>query len=295
MLNSLLNDPLFYGSAPGKALRARPLGFVDVGARGGVHPVVAPLAGVTAVLGFEPDVAECARLRAMSGPWAQLEIEPCAIAGECGERSFYVLTRSVNSSLLQPNTAVARRYHIPGFEIAQQITVPTRSLDSILFGGERAGQNWGELIKLDAQGAEMSILEGAQRTLRQRTVAALIETEFLQLYKGQPLFAEIEMSMRHLGFDFFGFRAMSYRSAQLRAGQERLFHADAVFFKSAPPSEREAAILFSCAMLLGYYDLAAETIAILASGDEAEAERLIALTNKYAAGSGQIESDGGKP
>ena len=39
---------------PGARCAPTPLGFVDVGARGGVHPLVEPLARRTAVLGFEP-------------------------------------------------------------------------------------------------------------------------------------------------------------------------------------------------------------------------------------------------
>jgi FkbM family methyltransferase len=256
MFNTLLDDPLF----PAAALHACPLGFIDVGARGGVHPVVAPLAGVTAVMGFEPDAEECERIRAeqICSPWARFEIEPQAVAGEDGRRPFYVLERAVNSSLLKPNAAIVQRYRIPGFEIVRQVDMSTRSLDSVLFG-DRAGQDyWGEFLKLDAQGAELDILQGAQRTLEQRTVAAIIETEFLPLYIGQPLFSDVEMFMREHGFEFFGFKDMSYRSARLRAGNERLVHADAVFFKR-PVSERGLHVLFACAMLLGYYDLAIET------------------------------------
>ena len=39
-LNAISDDPLFKDSAPGRGLAAQPLGFIDVGARGGVHDLV---------------------------------------------------------------------------------------------------------------------------------------------------------------------------------------------------------------------------------------------------------------
>ena len=51
-LDAIAGDPLFSGTAIGRSFGARPLGFVDIGARGGVHDLVAPLASSVAVLGF---------------------------------------------------------------------------------------------------------------------------------------------------------------------------------------------------------------------------------------------------
>ena len=51
--NSLLDNPHFNASAACKNLQNAMLGFIDVGARGGVHDYVLPVAGHTSVLGFE--------------------------------------------------------------------------------------------------------------------------------------------------------------------------------------------------------------------------------------------------
>jgi FkbM family methyltransferase len=306
VINALLNDPLFAGSVPAASLRSTPLGFIDVGARGVIHSVVAPLAGVTAVLGFEPDEAECTRLMSLQPhhPWARFDLDPLALAGTEGEKPFYVLAQPVNSSLLRPSADMARRYRIPGFEIARQILVRTRTLDSILFGDRATEGFWGEFLKLDTQGAELDIMQGAKRTLTERTVAAIVEVEFCPLYENQPMFPEVETYMRQFGFAFFGFRETSYRSAQLRHllkqrganWRERLFHADAIFFKDplAPTkavlSDRAAHVLFACAMLLGYYDFALDVaLETWARGDEAAQVR--ALAEKYAQAPDQVKSD----
>jgi FkbM family methyltransferase len=306
VINALLNDPLFASSAPAASLRSTPLGFIDVGARGVIHSVVAPLAGVTAVLGFEPDEEECTRLMSLHSrhQWARFELERLALAGREGEQPFYVLARPVNSSLLRPSADMAKRYLIPGFEITQQILVRTRTLDAILFGNRVTESYWGEFLKLDTQGAELDIMQGAKRTLSERTVAAIVEVEFCPLYENQPMFSEVETYMRQFGFAFFGFGETSYRSAKLRHllklhganWRERLFHADAIFFKDplAPTkamlSRRAAHVLFACAMLLGYYDFALE-VALQTWARGEEAAQMRALAEKYAQAPDQGGSD----
>jgi FkbM family methyltransferase len=305
MINGLLDDPLFADCAAAAALRAKPLGFVDVGARGGIHTVVEPLAGVTAVLGFEPDADECARMREQhsDSSWAEFDLEPCALAGKAGPHSFHILAQPVNSSLLRPNAAMAKRYRIDGFRIDREVVVDALTLDGVLFGNRGRQDYWGEFLKLDAQGAELDILRGATRTLAERTVAAIVEVELCALYENQPLFSDVEAFMRDSGFTFFGFSAMSYRSGRLRhllgkggpRWRERLIHADAVFFKDplAPDapvlSGRAQHALFACAMLLGYFDLALE-VALESWASGAEAERIQALASKYAQAPNHIHS-----
>jgi FkbM family methyltransferase len=297
MINTLLDDPQFADSAPALALRSKPLGFIDIGARGGIHSVIEPIARATAVLGFEPDEDECVRMRANQHelPWAKFDLEPCALAGSKGPHAFHILARPVNSSLLKPNAALAKRYRIDGFKIDREVIVQAQTLDDVLFSNRSEQDYWGEFIKFDAQGAELDILRGASRTLAERTVAAIIEVEFCTLYENQPLFSEVESFMRESGFTFFGFSAMSYRSGSLRhvigkGGQlwrERLIHADAVFFKDplgegAPkPTIRAQHALFVSAMLLGYYDLALE-VALDSWAIGPEAERIQSLVTKYA-------------
>src|SRR5262249_27536117 len=147
----------------------------------------------------------------------------------------------------------------------------------------KAQKNWGEFIKLDTQGTEFEILQGARKTLKARTVAVLAEVEFCQAYAGQRLFSEVELLLRSLGFSFYGFTTFHVRSRKLleksrEGGRERAFYADAVFFKDplpgGPPgaalSERGQRLLFCCALLLGYHDFALElALETWAKGPEA--------------------------
>jgi len=298
VLNRLLNDPGFASSAPYASLRAMPLGYVDVGARGGVHPLLEPLAGVTAVLGFEPDLEECARMQedARNGtPWSVCDIDPSALAAGDGDATLYLLAAATNHSLRRPNEAFTGRYNMVKFEQKGIFPLRTTSLDKLLFGSRQNQPFWGELLKLDTQGTEFEILQGAQRTLQERTVAVLSEVEFCQIYKGQKLFSEIELMLRECGFSFYGFTSMHYRSCRqldkrIEVGRERALYADAVFLKDPLPggfqrnplSDRGVHVLFSSAMLLGFYDFALE-LALKTWAEGAEAKRIESLVRRYAA------------
>jgi FkbM family methyltransferase len=297
MLNCLLTDPLFSDSAVCAALRQKPLGFIDVGARGGVHPLVEPLAGVTAVLAFEPDQAECIRMQTeldAHSPWALCQIEPWALADRQGEATIHLFSAITNNSLRPANEAFVQRYNIKTLEPRGTVPLQTTTLDQVLFQQRSQEDFWGEFLKLDVQSTEFEVLKGAERTLAERTVAIFMEVEFFQVYQGQKLFSDVELFLRDRGFSFYGFASIHHRSCKqldkrAEAGQERIWWADAVFFKDPlaggnlpkPLSARGNTGLFACAMLLGYYDFALELVTHSATG--AEAKRLEQLVHAYAA------------
>jgi len=288
MIDNLLQNPLFTEVAPCTTLSTKPLGFIDIGARGGIHPLVESLAGVIAVMGFEPDREECARMQtelAANSPWAVWDVEPSALAESDGEAILHLLSVPTNHSLLPPNSPLTQRYKMIKFEQVGSFPLHTTSLDKILFSQQHQPDDyWGEFIKLDTQGTEFEILQGARRTLSERTVAIYTEIEFCQVYEGQKLFSEVEIFLREYGFSFYGFATMGSRSCKqldkrLEAGRERSIWGDAVFFKDplpggvqvTPLSVRGNHVLFTCALLLGYYDFALElALATWASGDEAK-------------------------
>lgn len=59
------------------------------------------------------------------------------------------------------------------------------------------------LVKIDVQGLEDKVIAGGIKTLQQAKVA-IIETSFVELYKGQSLFNEICGLLSNLGFRYSG-------------------------------------------------------------------------------------------
>jgi FkbM family methyltransferase len=255
--------------------QAQPLGFIDIGARGGVHAMVEPMAKWTKVLAFEPDAAECERMRPemTMSPFAQMELRACGVAGADGMADLHLLANPVNHSLLAPNAQMAGRYAIRGFNEVGVVRVPCRSLDSLLLGDMKDEPNWGEFIKIDTQGGELAILKGARQVLNTRTMTLSLEAGFFPTYLDQPLFSEIEIFLRKEGFILYGFHDLHHRSRKrldkkIESGHERLFFTDAVFFRDPLDpanagqsfSPRQWRSLLAGALLLRYYDYALELL-----------------------------------
>ena len=56
-----------------------------------------------------------------------------------------------------------------------------------------------DYLKIDVQGSELSVFKGGRGKLRS-AVAIHTEVSFVTLYREQPVFGEIDLSLRSLGF-----------------------------------------------------------------------------------------------
>jgi FkbM family methyltransferase len=178
----------------------------DVGAMfAGEEPPYAPLAkrGMARVVGFEPVESECARLNAMAKPGERFL--PYFI-GDGTERTFYLTNKSMTSSLYEPNTSLLKRFqNLENLtRVVSASPVRTRRLDDI---PEITAIDY---LKADIQGAELDMLRGAERLLA-GTLAIHIEVEFLEMYKGQALFGDVDVYLRSRGFCLHGFLGLMGR------------------------------------------------------------------------------------
>jgi FkbM family methyltransferase len=271
----IANSPNFKTSVVGRALSDAPLGFLDIGARGGVHPLVEPIARMVAVLAFEPDVEECRRIVAemnSSRRFARFEVGPVGLAEKAGSRTLHRLSAPTNDSLREPNGVFVDRYSMDKWRLIGREPVEVTTVDDVVYREGREEPYWGELVKVDVQGTEYEVLSAARRTLTERCLAVVAEVSFCELYVGQKLFSDVESYLRGLGFAFYGFDRLYGRSKKLLdkarySTRERVIQADAVFLKDPlqwPESAREAfsqrqyCVLFTIALLLGYHDFALE-------------------------------------
>lgn len=297
--NKIGNNHFFKQTAAGKSLLKAPLGFIDIGARGGTHEIVHAIAEYTSVICFEADKQECERLQKhpeVSRPWHDIKIIPTALSNRRGDSHLYLLSTDTNHSLYPPNTGFTERYNMEKWVTVGKTSLQTNTLDNILFSNTFShNAHTGELIKLDTQGTEYEILQGAEKTLAENTVAILTEVSFSELYKGQKLFSEIEILLREQGFTFYGFAGniIHNRSCKLldkkhHTTAERAIFADAVFFKDPLSgttfhqtlSSRQQYSLFICALLFGYFDFALELAdKTWASNDKQEQHNIKTLIN----------------
>eukprot|EP00928_Gymnodinium_smaydae_P016841 TRINITY_DN16374_c0_g1_i1.p1 TRINITY_DN16374_c0_g1~~TRINITY_DN16374_c0_g1_i1.p1 ORF type:complete len:418 (-),score=50.09 TRINITY_DN16374_c0_g1_i1:32-1135(-) len=227
------------------------------------------------VVGFEPHAEECARLNALcASSSARTDTESTAAEASCGvvkdalptvthesakgnsassstscsfrflpwalgdgsEGIFRSCSAPMTSSMLEPNAALLCRF----VQLEEVTTVvdrqvmQTKRLDDLL---SEMPEERIDYLKLDVQGYELAVLKGAEKALKDVLVVHT-EVEFVEMYEGQPLFAEVDQFMRKAGFVFHRFgpiegrpmKPLYLKAAPLRPISQQLW-ADAIYVR----------------------------------------------------------------
>lgn len=165
-----------------------PVHVVDIGASShgkGTEPYAALMQmGIAKVTGFEPNAKACAELNAMYANDQQYTYLPHFIGGKSEETVFNETSWFMTSSLLKPNTPLLKRYEqlheLTTF--IREVPIQTLSISSIPEVQDI------DMIKIDVQGAELDVFEGAGEKLDD-VLCIWTEVEFVPMYEGQPLFS----------------------------------------------------------------------------------------------------------
>ena len=170
-------------------------GVIDVGANRGQFTLACRLAlPAVPVVAFEPIPTEAATFRRVHG-WSPLVRLIEAAAGERQGTAVLHLSKSADSSSLLPIGRRQVEFFGDTVEIGT-INVPVQRLDDNVvgwFGRTR------QLLKLDVQGFELSVLRGAVETLK-RCAYVYAECSEVALYDGQALRTEVEGFLKTQGF-----------------------------------------------------------------------------------------------
>ena len=181
--------------------RCEPIKIIDVGAMliDDKPPVYQALLkpGVGKVIGFEPDEQECQKVnQSCDGDCSFLPY----FIGDGRERTFNLCNRNMTSSLYEPNTKLLEKFQNLSelTQVVKRCPVSTKRLDDI----DEVQQ--ADYLKIDVQGASVDVFNGAKNVLADIMVVHT-EVEFVPLYIDQPLFAEVDQSLRTNGFLFHNF------------------------------------------------------------------------------------------
>ena len=172
---------------------------VDVGANEGQFARLARAALPTSqIFSFEP-LPECfAKLQAQFGGDRHFEAFPFALGASPAELTIYRSAYSPSSSLLRMGATHRRAF--PHTTDVDEVRVHVETLDAVLGGCPLDGH---VLLKLDVQGFEAAVLQGARETL-QRVSLVLVELSLEPLYEGEPLFDDVYRQLTSAGFTLRG-------------------------------------------------------------------------------------------
>jgi FkbM family methyltransferase len=219
------------------------------------------------LVGFDPQPEALARLNA-----AKSDLEtylPYAI-GDGDDHSLKMCRGIGFASLFQPDEKTLT--HFPRFSelgrVVSEIKLTTRRLDDVV---EIADVDF---LKIDVQGSELSVFKNGRQRLA-RAVAVQTEVSFVPLYKNQPVFGDVDLELRSLGFIPHMFSAINRKMIAPMMGPDpaaalnQVVEADVVYvrdFVQADTMETEqlkhlAVIAHHC---YGSYDLAVNCIHHLA-------------------------------
>jgi FkbM family methyltransferase len=146
---------------------------------------------ICSLVGFEPQLEGLALLNERK---SDLETYLPYAVGDGMPATLKICHAPGMSSLLTPNPRVLdclNLYSIFGM-VTGEVPIETHRLDDI---SEIAVIDF---LKIDAQGSELAVFRSGRSRLA-NAVAVQTEVCFMQLYKDQPLFADIDQELRSLG------------------------------------------------------------------------------------------------
>lgn len=207
-----------------EAILRQPKLIVDVGANVGawseaIIKIVAP----QHVIAVEPFSNSFAQMKARLSKYPEVKLVQCAIGAQTGKTKLHSMEDSQWNSLLPVREEVKGHYPtLKGVKERAIVEVDVIRLDDLLQDVQEI-----DLLKIDVQGGEWAVMDGAIETLK-RTKAVFLEVNFVSHYEGDRLFFELDQRMR----DQFGFQlhCLANPSHNLNG---KMLYADAVYVKPA--------------------------------------------------------------
>ena len=186
---SIVSHLRFQGIVPGTV--------IDVGANVGQFTVASgKLWPKTSIYSFEPLPASFSRLRENIAKMLNVQAYSLAIGEIEKEVELHINTHSHSSSILPLGEA-----HLRSFPYAQEVgltTVQMKTLDGMMADEALASP---VLLKIDVQGYEAKVLEGAETTLK-RVDYIVIESSFRPMYQDEVCFTKLLELMEGFNFNF---------------------------------------------------------------------------------------------
>lgn len=215
-----------------------------------------------------------------------VSVLPYCLFSKKGTASFHINYCPYTSSLYPVNPVYGNYYHkgqgssdtdyayFGALKTERVIEVETFTLDYLV---ERDIVPGCDFLSIDTQGAELPILEGAVKELRDSIVAVQVEINFAPLYEGAPLFGELDGFLRKKNFLLASIETIDLgykRIGKGCRGKGIPLQGEALYLLSpdATTDAQRLKKLSFAALAFGYTELAFEAVERALSFDKSRCE-----------------------
>lgn len=182
--------------------------FIDVGAnRGAVTERLLSIDKSATIHCFEPEPKHAKKLQEVFNGKSNVHVYPFALGEDEEDADFYLYKDSKLNSALRPG----EEYPFDS-ENLQKIQIKYSTVDSVFLREVKKI----DLLKIDTQGFDLSVIKGAKKLLAKRTIKnILVEINFIQIYESQAAPLELLSFLFEYGFRIVGFYNLKYRNDRL--------------------------------------------------------------------------------
>lgn len=189
-----------------------PFNMIDIGASGGIVKDWDNLGSQVNLIGVEPDSRAFNDLMKIGKNKTSknnvVYLDKLLYNKPKKELEFNLFDVQTASSIFKPNKYLLKKFgKVDTWQVAETIKLEADTLDNQLAEHKISDVDF---IKLDTQGSELFILEGAKKTLESAVIGLFVEVEFASVYKNQPLFSDVDIFLRKYGFQLAEVCRMKY-------------------------------------------------------------------------------------
>jgi FkbM family methyltransferase len=174
------------------------------------------------IYAFEPFAESAEIFLQNTKMYSEVKFFECAFSNLAGESEFFINASDATNSLL--NSTVTNSWIDDVTKNYRTLMVKTETIDGFC---EINNIEKIDILKLDVQGGEKLVLEGAINMLSSNKINMIFtEVEFIEIYKNQPLFHDITSFLAKYDYKLFGL----YQTHCLENGQ--IAWCDAIYIKT---------------------------------------------------------------
>ncbi|WP_341894453.1 FkbM family methyltransferase [Ferrovibrio terrae] len=206
----------FLGSEFHSEFHISPLVIYDVGAAGEIYPLYsAATAGCWIAHGFEPVLASFEKLAQRYAGTDHVKLHHVALSDRSGTTTLHVHKAVPTYSSLNRNSLVSDSTETD----VEEVEIRCARMDDLQRSADLPAPDF---IKLDTEGTEFPILQGAASLLKQECLAVVSEIKFISFSSDTTQFSDLDRLLRDCGFILFDIQtSRASRSVGARFGGKK--------------------------------------------------------------------------